>query len=90
MAARRTLYLLRQPVTDMTRSLLPSADETGAVRTASLVLLEQAVESVPVFPGPIYMLASESEVSGHAGPQQVISYQELVTFITEHDTTIVL
>ncbi len=90
MTARRTLYLLRHPVTDMTQSLLPSADESGVVGTASLVLLEKAVESVPVFPGPVYVLAQESITSVLAESTQRISYRELVSFIAEHDTTIVL
>lgn len=90
MTARSTLYLLRHPVTDATQSLLPSVDKSRVVGTASLVLLEEAVESVPVFPGPVYVLAQESNTSVHAESTQRISYQELVSFIAEHDATIVI
>lgn len=90
MTARKTLYLLRQPLQDPSQSLLPSTDNSHASGTASLVLLEQAVGSAPAFPGPVYVLSPESETSGATDSKPVISYRDLVTLIAEHETTIVL
>ena len=55
-----------------------------------MVLLEQAVGSVPAFPGPVYVLSPESETPGAPDSKSVISYHDLVTLITEHETIIVL
>jgi len=90
MAARKTLYLLRQPIHDSNQSLLPSAEEVDVAGTASLVLLEQAVASVPAFPGPVYVLSQGSNPSVQSESKNCISYRDLVTLIAEHERTIVL
>ncbi|MCS6262543.1 MAG: hypothetical protein H8K11_02210 [Nitrospira sp.] len=89
MAARKTLYLLRRPVSDPAQSLLPSASADVSSGVCSLVLLEEAVGSSPAFPGPIYVLPSASGVPA-AVSGTIISYRDLVGLIAEHDSTIVL
>ncbi len=90
MPARKTLYLLRRPIVDSTQSLLPSVPAASSSDTFSLVLLEEAVDSPPSFPGQIYVLESAS--SSQAKPVSVpsISYRDLVALIADHDATIVL
>ena len=90
MPARKTLYLLRRPIVDSAEFLLPSGSATGSSDTVSLVLLEEAVSSLPSFPGQIYVLQPASGSSKEAGAGQNISYQNLVALIAEHDATIVL
>lgn len=90
MAARKTLYLLRRPISDPAQSLLPSAAATQLSDTMSLVLLEEALSSTPAFPGPIYVLPSSSGVPVNSAFGKTISYPDLVTLIAEHDSTIVL
>ncbi|MBA5871185.1 MAG: hypothetical protein GDA68_14480 [Nitrospira sp. CR2.1] len=90
MTVRKTLYLLRQPLQDPNQSLFPSTEDAHAAGTASLVLLEQAVGSAPAFPGPVYVLSSESVAPGTPASTSVISYRDLVALIAEHETTIVL
>lgn len=86
----KTLYLLRQPLTDPSQSLLPSAEEMPVAETASLVLIERAVGTTPAFPGQVYVLSPEMGTSAHEASQKVISYQQLVTLIAEHKRIIVL
>ena len=90
MPARRTLYLLRQPISDPAYSLLPSAAETQLSDRVSLVLLEGAVSSAPAFPGPVYVLQQKSNTPVQGLSGKMISYRDLVTLIAEHDSTIVL
>ena len=90
MSARKTLYLLRRPISDPAQSLLPSASADVSSGAWSLVLLEEAVGSSPVFPGPIYVLPSASGIAATAASGKIISYRELVGLIAEHDSTIVL
>lgn len=90
MSARKTLYLLRRPISNPAQSLLPSAAETQLSDRVSLVLLEGAVSSAPAFPGPVYVLQQESGASVQGLSGKIISYRDLVTLITEHDSTIVL
>ncbi len=90
MSARKTLYLLRRPISDPAESLLPSAAETERSDRVSLVLLEGAVASAPAFPGPVYVLQQESDASMQGLSGKTISYRDLVILITEHDSTIVL
>jgi hypothetical protein len=85
MSARKTLYLLRRPIVDSAELLLPSASDAQ-----SLVLLEEAVASTPSFSGEIYILQSSSASSAASGSGKMITYQDLVTLIAEHDATIVL
>lgn len=90
MSEHKTLYLLRQPISDPAETLLPSAAETQLADRVSLVLLEAAISTTPSFPGPIYILHQDSgrPIPGGSGKQ--ISYRELVTLIAEHHSTIVL
>ena len=74
----KTLYLLRQPLTDPSQSLLPSAEEMPTAGTASLVLLEQAVGAAPAFSGPVYVLSPDVETSAHMASKKVISYQHQI------------
>jgi len=90
MAARKTLYLLRRPVSDPAQSLLPSASADVSSGDCSLVLLEGAVGSSPAFPGPIYVLPSASGLPVTAFIGKIISYRDLVGLIAGHDSTIVL
>ncbi len=88
MSARNTLYLLRRPITDASTSLLPSSPLPSG--TCSLVLLEEAVSSMPSFPGQIYVLRSPSAGPEQNGKGHNISHKDLVALIAEHDVTIVL
>ncbi|MCS6289541.1 MAG: hypothetical protein H8K10_11240 [Nitrospira sp.] len=90
MAARKTLYFLRRPVSDPAQSLLPSASADVSPGAYSLVLLEEAVESLPAFPGSIYVLPSASGIAATPVSGKIISYRDLVGLIAEHDSTIVL
>ncbi|MGC3974061.1 MAG: hypothetical protein QM771_06715 [Nitrospira sp.] len=90
MGEHKTLYLLRQPISDPAESLLPSAADTQLADRVSLVLLEAAVPTPPSFPGPIYILQPDSGTSVQGGSGKQISYRELVSLIAEHHSTIVL
>ena len=90
MSARKTLYLLRRPIVDSTQSLLPLTSAGGPGGNVSLVLLEEAVESTPSFPGPVYVLRSSSNDCSKPSDEKIICYPELVALIAEHDTSIVL
>lgn len=90
MSARKTLYLLRRPMTDSAASLLPSNEATAPSDILSLVLLEEAVSSSPSFPGQVYVLRSPSDSLVKPEVGKNISYVDLVTLIAEHDRTIVL
>ena len=90
MSARKTLYLLRRPISDPAQSLLPSASTDVSSGVCSLVLLEEAVGSSPAFPGSIYVLPSASGIPATAVSGKVISYRDLVGLIAEHDSIIVL
>ena len=90
MPDRKTLYLLRRPISDPAESLLPSAAETQLSDLVSLVLLEAAVSTAPPFPGPVYILQKGSDAPIQEGSGKRISYRDLVTLIAEHHSTIVL
>lgn len=90
MPDRKTLYLLRRPISDPAESLLPSAAETQLSDRMSLVLLEAALSTAPPFPGPVYILHQDAGAPSHEGSAKKISYRELVTLIAEHHSTIVL
>ncbi|HMU31212.1 MAG: hypothetical protein KF854_03225 [Nitrospira sp.] len=90
MSEHKTLYLLRQPISDPAETLLPSAAETQLADRVSLVLLEAAASTTPSFPGPIYVLHQDSATPVQGGSRTQISYRELVTLIAEHPSTIVL
>mgnify|MGYP003547692261 CR=1 FL=1 len=91
MPARKTLYLLRRPISDSTQSLLPSVSPGVSSDSLSLVLLEEAVASAPAFPGQIYILpSSASDAPAATGDGKIISYPDLVGLIVEHEATIVL
>ncbi|MCE3224363.1 MAG: hypothetical protein K0S58_2543 [Nitrospira sp.] len=90
MPARKTLYLLRQPVVDSAASLLPSVATTESTGRISLVLLEKAVQSQPSFPGQVYVLQSVTDSPLESGGGKNISYPDLVALIAEHDAIIVL
>lgn len=90
MPDRKTLYLLRRPISDPAESLLPSAAETQLSDRVSLVLMEAALSTAPPFPGPVYSLHQEAGAHSHEGSAKSISYRELVRLIAEHHSTIVL
>ncbi|MCC6964720.1 MAG: hypothetical protein IT391_00370 [Nitrospira sp.] len=90
MAEHKTLYLLRQPISDPAGSLLPSAADTQLADRVSLVLLETAGSTAPSFPGPVYILHHDSGTPVQGGSGKQISYRELVILIAEHHSTIVL
>ena len=90
MAEHKTLYLLRQPISDPAESLLPSATDTQLADRVSLVLLEAARSTAPAFPGPVYILHHDSGTPAQGGSRKQISYRELVILIAEHHSTIVL
>lgn len=90
MPARKTLYLLRRPISDPVESLLPPASADVSSGACSLVLLEEAVQTLPAFPGPIYVLSSASGIATSDASGRIISYRDLVGLIAEHDSTIVL
>ena len=90
MAEHKTLYLLRQPISDPAGSLLPSAADSQLAARVSLVLLEAAVSTTPSFPGPIYILHHDAGTPVQGDSGKPISYRELVALIAEHHSTIVL
>lgn len=86
MSDRKTLYLLRRPISDPVQSLLPSASSTAC----SLVLLEEAVGAPPAFPGPMYVLPSAAGIPATPASGKIISYRDLIELIAEHESIIVL
>lgn len=90
MSDRKTLYLLRRPISDPAQSLLPSASSDVSSAACSLVLLEEAVAASPTFPGTIYVLPSATGIAATPASGKIISYRDLVGLIAEHDSIIVL
>ena len=90
MSDRKTLYLLRRPISDPVQSLLPSASSDVSSAACSLVLLEEAVGASPAFPGPMYVLPSAAGIPATPASGKIISHRDLVELIAEHESIIVL
>jgi len=90
MSDRKTLYLLRRPISDPAQSLLPSASSHVSSAACSLVLLEEAAEAPPAFPGTIYVLPSAAGIPATSAFGKIISHRDLVGLIAEHESIIVL
>jgi hypothetical protein len=88
---KKLLYLLRQPfAAEQGDSLLPPQTDSAWESDIKIVLLDDAIDTKPPIAGRTFILNEDSAKNDHHPDAQVISYRDLMQFIFEADSTIVI
>lgn len=82
----KILHLLRSP--DDARALATARAQHDQGHQVSLLLLHDAVFLSPDFPGLVYAAEEDAQARGCQGNHAVLSYDEIVRLIFEHDRVI--